>query len=209
MKDDVGYSQPLYWWSGEGSLSQSFYFASDFFPDPLLTKLEELAALQDGWRFGEGIPPRPEAIHTVQEIYQQLANFQLQADVFPGADGSLTLVFYAEERCIEIHVSQDREINISVEEGEGFDFREIKEISNVSITEAVEEVLLLARELEGTWKSLDSSIHENTINMQNASAAHASPTPATVQEYHWLMWNASENTVRQYVDTLNDITQPS
>ena len=161
-------------------LSQFLYYcASDLSPDPLLIKLEELARLPDGWRFGEGIPPQPTVIHTAREIYQRLADFRLQADVFPGVDGSLSLVFYAEERCVEIHVSQDKGINISVEDGEGFDFREIKEISNVSITEAVEEVLLLARELEGTWNLLDSFIHENTINMQNASAVHASPTPAT------------------------------
>ena len=208
MKDDVGYSQSLHWRFGEEPLSQPFYFASDFFPDPLLTKLEELADLQDGWRFGEGIPPRPTAIHTAQEIYQRLAGFRLKADAFPGIDGSLSLVFYAAERCVEIDISQDGKLTLSVEEGEGFDFEEIKTVPNATIFDVMKQVSLLTQKSQ-LWNSSGSSIHANTIVRKNASAVNALPIPATGQEYHWSMWNASENTARPYVDTSNDITQPS
>ena len=189
--------------------SQSFSFISDLPPDPLLGKLQELADLPDGWRFGEGIPPQPTVIHTALEIHQRLAGFRLKADAFPSVDGSLSLVFYAHERCVEIYISQDGKLDLSVEEGEGFDFREINEIADASITDVVEEVLLLARKSEDAWNLLDSSIHENTINIQDASAVHASPTPATGREYRLLISNAFESTVHPYVNTSDTIIQVS
>ena len=188
--------------------SQSFSFISDLPPDPLLGKLQELADLPDGWRFGEGIPPRPTVIHTAQEIYQQLADFRLKADAFPGVDGSLSLVFYAHERCVEIYISQDGKLDLSVEEGEGFDLEEITAISDASIADVINQVTLLAQK-SGIWNLSGFSIHANTINIQNASAVHASPTPATGREYRWLILNAFENTVRPYVNTSNAIIQVS
>ena len=110
---------------------------------------------------------------------------------------------------MEIYISQDGKLDLSVEEGEGFDFREINEIADASITDVVEEVLLLARKSEGAWNLLDSSIHENTINIQNASAVHASPTPATGREYRLLILNAFESTVHPYVNTSDTIIQVS
>ena len=188
--------------------SQSFSFTSNLPSDPLLGKLQELADLPNGWRFGEGIPPPPTVIHTAREIYQRLADSRLQVDAFPGVDGSLSLVFYANERCVEIYISQDGKLDLSVEEGEGFDFREITTISNASVLDVMNQVTLLAQK-SGIWNLSGSSIRANTINVQNASAVHVSPTPATGQEYRLLILNAFESTVRQYVDTLNDITQPS
>ena len=184
--------------------SQSLSFAFDLSPDPLLAKLQELADLPDGWRFGEGVPPRPQALDRAREIHRQAASLRLKADAFPSADGSVNLVFYAGERCVEIYVSQTGTINVSVEEGEGFDFREIKKISNASITDAVEEVNFLAQKSD-IWNLLDSFIHESTISIQSASAVHVSPTPATGQEYHLLILNASESTVRPYASTSNAI----
>lgn len=128
--------------------SQSFFFTPDLSPDPLLTKLQELADLPDGWRFGEGISPQPAVLHKAEEIYQLTASLRLRADAFPGADGSLSLVFYVEERCVEIHISRNGKINLCVEEGEGFTFQESKDISDASVAEAVEQVLLLAQKLD-------------------------------------------------------------
>ena len=183
-------------------LSRFLYFTSDLPSDPLLTKLQELADLPDGWRFGEGIPPRSTVIHIAQKIYQRLADFRLRADAFPGIDGSLTLVFYADERCVEIYISQDGRLDLSVEEGEGFDFREVKDISNASVSNAVEEVRLLAQKFN-KWHLSGSSIHGNTIDMQSASAVHALLTPVTGQEYRLLRPNVFENTLRPSVNTSN------
>ena len=183
---------------------QTLYFDSDLSPDSLLTKLKELANLPDGWRFGEGVPPQPPALDTAQEIYRQLASLRLKADAFPGVDGSLTLVFYADERCVEVQISRNGEISVCVEEGEGFDFQEIEDIENASIDNVVKEVRLLAQRLD-RWHLSDSFIHENTTKIQSASAVHASPTPATGQEYRLWMLNAFENTLRPYANTSNTI----
>ena len=115
-------------------------------PDPLLKKLQELADLPDGWRFGEGLPPQPNALLAAREIYQEAAPFRLKADAFPGADGSLTLTFYAAERCVEVGISPDGNIDISVEDGYGFDFEEIKDISDASLLDVIREVSLLAQQ---------------------------------------------------------------
>ncbi len=191
MKYTVGHFQP-------------FSFALDLSPNPLLAKLKELADLPDGWRFGEGVPPQPPALDTAQEIYRQLAYLRLKADAFPGVDGALTLVFYADERCVEVQISRNGEISVCVEEGEGFDFQEIEDIENASIDNAVKEVRLLAQRLD-RWHLSDSFIHENTTKIQSASAVHASPTPATGQEYRLWMLNAFENTLRPYANTSNTI----
>lgn len=176
--------------------------------EPLLAKLRELADLPAGWRFGEGVPPRPVALHTARHICHHLADFRLKADVFPGADGSLSLVYYAGERCVEIYISQDGGLDLSVEEGEGFDFREIASQANASIHDAIVQVTLLAQKSH-RWNSSGSSIHANTIDVQNASAVHASPILVTGQAYRWLMSNAFENAPHRYASTSNTIIRVS
>lgn len=125
--------------------SQSSPLKADLRPDPLLAKLQELAALPNGWRFGEGVPPHPTTLDNAREIYRMVASRGLKADAFPGSDGSLILVFYANERCVEISIAQDGRMNVCVEEGEGADFQEIKEIPNALLADAVEEINLLDR----------------------------------------------------------------
>lgn len=125
--------------------SQSSPLKADLRSDPLLAKLQELAALPNGWRFGEGIPPHPTTLDNAREIYRMVASRGLKADAFPGSDGSLILVFYANERCVEISIAQDGRMNVCVEEGEGADFQEMKEIPNAPLADAVEEINLLDR----------------------------------------------------------------
>lgn len=125
--------------------SQSSPLKADLRPDPLLAKLQELAALPNGWRFGEGVPPHPTTLDNAREIYRMVASHGLKADAFPGSDGSLILVFYANERCVEISIAQDGGMNVCVEEGEGTDFQEIKEIPNALLADAVAEINLLDR----------------------------------------------------------------
>ncbi len=195
MKYVEGHSQP---------------FSSVSYPstDRLLAKLQELADLPDGWRFGEGIPPRPQAIDKARAIYRRLALLWLKADVFPSADGSVCLVFYAGERCVEIQVSQTGTLDVCVEQGKGADFQEIKDIPDASMAEAVEEVMQLAQRL-GIWHLSDSFIRENTTKLFNVSAVHASGIRATGQVYRSLMWNALKNTPGPSVGTSNTITTPS
>ena len=172
--------------------------------DPLLAKLQELADLPDGWRFGEGIAIDPAVLHTAQDIYRRLANFPLKADAFPGTDGSLSLVFYSDDRCVEICISQDGGLDLAVEEGEGFDFRETEAIPNASFQDVLYQITLLAQKTR-EWNSSDSCIHENMIETQNVFEVHASPIPVTGQAYRWLISNAFENAPRQYVSASNTI----
>ncbi len=188
--------------------SQPFSCVSERSTDPLLAKLQELADLPDGWRFGEGIPPQPHALDKARAIYRRLAFLRLKADVFPSADGAVCLVFYAGERCVEIQVSQTGTLDVCVEEGKGFDFQEIRNIPDAAMAKAVEEGRKLAQRLD-TWHLSGSFIRENTTQILNVSAVHASRIQATGQAYRLLMWNAFKNTPGPYVVTSNTITTAS
>lgn len=171
-----------------------FNCSSDTPPDPLLITLQELATLPYGWRYGEGIPPQQTAIQIAKEIYLRLADFRLQADAFPSADGSLSLVFYADKKSVEINISKDGNIDLSIEEGEGFDFEEIENMPDVSTQEAIYQVTLLVRK-SYTWNWSGFSIQENTINDQSVSEVPVSLIRAMEQESRWSTPDVSENTL--------------
>lgn len=107
----------------------------------VLSKIRELENLPRGWRFGKGIPPTTHAADVARSLYQEFAFLQLKADAFPGVDGSLSLVFYAGETCMELDISPKGGIDLYVEEGKGFDFRVVKDIANVSSVEIRQEML--------------------------------------------------------------------
>ena len=107
--------------------------------DALLEKLASLADLPQGWHFGEGIAARPKAVAVAKEIYRKLDKPNA-TDVFPGMDGSLALVFYFGNRCVEISISPTGRLDLAVEEGMGFGYREVVTKSDSSLEEAVEQV---------------------------------------------------------------------
>ena len=172
--------------------------------DLLLAKLQALADLPDGWRFGEGVAICSKVLQTARDICERLADCPLKADAFPSADGSLSLVYYAGDRCVETFISRDGSLAVSVEEGQGFDFSEIETIPNASVEDVLDQVTLLA-EKSHRWNSSDSSIRENMILGQNVFVAHASPIPATEQVYRWLISNALTNATHQYATISNCI----
>lgn len=189
------------WLLGEllSTIGQDRQADSDIVSDPLLAKLHELTNLPNGWHFGEGIPPQPSAVRIARKIYKHPVSFGLQADVFPGEDGSLSLVFYAGELCVEINISPDGTLNLSVEEGEGFDFEELRSISNASFDEAIAEVGLLAN--SNIWDSSGFFTQSTSIDGKDDFAALVSSTPVMEQESLWSKPTASGNSPLLYVNT--------
>jgi hypothetical protein len=165
-------------------------------PDPFQTKLQELANLPDGWRFGKGIAPQPQTLRVARLIYRAAFPLPLKADAFPGADGSLTVVFYADSRCVEIVISPDETIDITVEDGYGHDVEEIREIPKASILETITEVYLLAKQASEIWYLSDYCTHENTIKIQDDSGALASIIPVMGLEFHWSISTVLPNASR-------------
>jgi hypothetical protein len=172
--------------------------------DPVLVKIQELANLLPGWRFGKGIPPTPFAVIKVKDIYRVGSEFRLKADVFPGENGSLTLVFYSGDTCVELYVSPDGVVDLSVEQGEGFDFEELQDQSDASIADIRNNLLLLAQKTQ-QWNLSGSSTHGNLIKMSNAFGVRALPTPVMGVAYHSLTSFVpnSTRTRPQFVSTWN------
>lgn len=184
-----------------GALFYSFAYDSDSNPDPLLVKFQELANLPKGWRFGEGSPPTPIALTEAKRIYQNVSPvLRLKADAFPGEDGSVTLVFYSGDTCAELFIAPTGEIDLSVEQGEGFDFQEIRDISNASIGDVIRELenLIVDQRADSRvygqrrqqWNISGSSTPENSIKMSNAFGVPVSRGQVTGAESHWWTFSA-------------------
>ena len=159
---------------------------ADFGADPVLAKLDELASLPLGWEYGKGRATLPHVSQMARAIYRDLAPFQLQADAFPCADGSLHLVFYAGLRSVELRIEADRTIDLSMEEKRGDYFEELMSREDISKHEITNQVLhLLYHQELFQWESSDSLIHGTMIAERANLTVHALPTQATEPAYHW------------------------
>lgn len=148
---------------------------SDAYPsiDPFLMKLEETANLSYGWRFGKGLPPAKRAVAVARTLYQEFSFLRLKADIFPGVDGSLSLIFYVDETCVELDISPQGTIDLYTQEGKGSDFQEVENILGAVITEVTTALVSLARK-EGQWHLLESSTQENLTLGSTGSPVNAS-----------------------------------
>lgn len=140
----------------------SYIIFSDAHPsiDSFLIKFEETANLPYGWRFGKGLPPAKQAVTIARTLYEEFSFLRLKADIFPGVDGSLSLVFYAGETCVELDISPRGLIDLYKQEGKGSDFQEVDRISGALLSDVTTALVSLARK-EGQWHFSESSIQEN------------------------------------------------
>ena len=168
--------------------------------DPVLAKLQELAALPYGWDYGEGRPTLPHVHQTARALYQDLAPFQLKADAFPCADGSLYLVFYVGLLSVEIRIWADRTIDLSVEEDRGNNVEELVSREDISQHEARYQVILLVQELF-QWESSGSFTLGITISNAPDFVVHASPTQAMELASRWSMPTVSTRRPHRSVNT--------
>ncbi len=99
----------------------------------MLTKLREMGMLPAGWHFGSGETPSSPAIETAVGLWATFKNPLLPGDVFPGEDGSVLLVFYRDDRCVELTIDPQGLVrNLGIERGRGFDFEAVAQLSNPS-----------------------------------------------------------------------------
>ena len=104
--------------------------------DALLNKLKELASLPDGWHFGEGVPTRPEVLIATLDLYYRTARYDLKTDAFPWSNGSVSLVFYERDMCVEISIHERDTYDVVVEKGYGFEYDILLDIDNASFEDA-------------------------------------------------------------------------
>ena len=178
-----------------------FSVSSMSYSDPLLAKLQELAHLPYGWEYGKGKPTLPHVHKTAGSIYRRLASLQLQVDAFPCADGSLYLVFYSGQRCVEIRIWAHGGIDLSVEEGIGQDVQELLEKEDISLDGIEKAVFSFLLQGPNQWHLSGSSTQSITICGALDSSALVLTTPVMEPESHSLTPNASKRKQPPYVAT--------
>ena len=158
--------------------------------DPLLTKLERLASLPEGWHYGDGSPTRHEITITAIDLYHQMAKYGLKADAFPWPNGSLSLVYYNGDMCVEIDIHSKDEWDLIVEKGYGFEYDEIHEVSDASFEDIEQAITSI---MEPLWYSPESFIKNFTIMNLGDSGLAVLPTPAMALGSLPLTWNVLGN----------------
>ena len=155
-------------------------------PDPVLSKLQELAALPYGWEYGEGRPTLPHIYETARTCYRALAPYQFKADAFPCADGSLYLVFYKGLLSVELCFWADGTIDLNVEKDSDDAVEELESQENISLAYAMHQVIQVLVQERSQWDSSDSFILGTMTVTEVDFAARAFRTQATEPEYRLL-----------------------
>ena len=155
--------------------------------DPLLTKLAKLASLPAGWDYGVGIRTRREVTRTAIDLYHHMAKFGLKADAFPWPNGSLSLVFYRGDMCVEVNIHDQDEYHVVIEKGYGFEYDIMHEIPDASLDDVEQAITTI---MEPQWYSPESSIGTFTIINLGDSGLVVSQIPAINQEFLSWIWNA-------------------
>ena len=150
-------------------------------PDPLIEKIDELAELPNGWRYGEGVSLSDKAIKIAKRIYNEISFSwpKPKTDVFPGTDGSLSVVFYKGDSCIEILVSAEGRLDITKEVGEGFAFEEVESKQDITFNDVIVSISDL---LSPQWISYGYFTPETGTELKSGSAAPVFRTRVMEQE---------------------------
>ena len=165
--------------------------------DALLNKLKELATLPKGWRFGEGIPTKPEVLIATLDLYYRIARYDLKADAFPWSNGSVSLVFYERDMCVEISIHERDIYDVVVEKGYGFEYDILNEIDNASFEDVNEAI---NKTMEPKWNLYESYMKGNITEQWGDSSRAALQIPAVEPEFLWSIWNASRRSEELHAD---------
>ncbi|MBW8035918.1 MAG: hypothetical protein FVQ79_09880 [Planctomycetes bacterium] len=142
---------------------------------PTIRKIRNFALLEPGWSHGEGMPISDVVILIAESMYTYGASLDFDANAFPGLHGDVAVAFYKGARCLEIVIQPSLTVDVHIEEGEGFSFKEVSEIEQVSIKAAYSYLNDLLGEEE--WTSRESSIPGNLISADSGFRTWPSNIP--------------------------------
>lgn len=173
------------------STSRTYALSRDYPDDRIEEKLKALLRLPVGWNFGDGVPATREAVGGAIAIWQQYRPFGIVADVFPGEQGSVLLVFYCGESCLELTISPKGDVvDLSSQTGIGFEFNEQSRIESASECEIRTEIQNLMGQKACRLPAF--SILGSMTQMFDVSGALAFKTQVTGAAYRWSIFNASK-----------------
>lgn len=163
--------------------------------DAVYEKIIGFSELPVGWEHGVGVPAYEKVVREALRILDAGQTLGLKADAFVGADGSISVVFYRGSLSLESTVHSDNSLDISLEDGIGFDFNEAAHVENASFQDVLKALLDLAG--VDTWNWRGSSIPGITIETESDSRVLASGTTGTASLL--LTSTASENVLENLV----------
>ncbi len=122
---------------------------------PAQSKLEGFSQLPVGWNFGRGGPISQSVLAQGARLLSLGVGHGLSADVFPGSDDEVSVVFYLGDESFAITADSTTSHEYSLERGKGFKFVRIDHEENAPF-ERVRDALM--KWVYGTqWNSLVSS----------------------------------------------------
>lgn len=100
--------------------------------DPIEEEIMGLANLQEGWDYGEGIPPSAETIDRAIEIYRISKAYGLGTEIFPIGHGEILISFSKDNVFTDILLNENGSIRLTKEIGIGDEFERLEIIENVT-----------------------------------------------------------------------------
>ena len=83
-----------------------------------ITKIESFANMEEGWHFGEGVPPNEKKIQKAIGFIKYAGFLGIRRfNAFPGVDGEIQVTFYHLENMLELTLENDGSITIAEDEG--------------------------------------------------------------------------------------------
>jgi len=164
-------------------------------------KVRGFAQLPEGWHFGKGIAPSPEARSAAQSLLGKAEQLDFQdVDAFPGVDGEIQVAIYRGEDDYEFTI----EANGTITFAHDLNGRERSYQTGLSLGRSLVKLERLSNQV---WASLGLSTPNIMLDTRADSAAWLSKTPVTDQEYQLLKENVLNRAVGQSVLISPNVTQ--
>ena len=176
-------------------------FVGDTDLDDVAELIESYSLKEEGWDFSEGRPSPKAVIDKAKQIYRYARDYALKAEVYPGVEGGITLVFYGkEEHSLEICINNDTSIDISYEIGYGSEYEYFEECCNDSAS--IDQIRFAIKKLAGKdrceWS--ESSMRSDIIQRNGDLILTASGLPVMVAaSQSWTPIASRGNTAEQFV----------
>ena len=164
-------------------------------------KLDELLTLEQGWYYGEGRAPSPQAVKLARKLHRAAVTLGLaMTDVFPTPNGDVLLAIYLHNGAIELTAHTSGAVDIICE----LEGQEIVEIENADMTSAKQ---MLRKYTPTPWNSYASSLDEISSSISDDSIAPHSVN--TRVESQWWRFLALASTAHPSANTYVHTTPPA
>ncbi|MFD2718141.1 hypothetical protein ACFST9_05410 [Hymenobacter monticola] len=166
-------------------------------------KLKAVTSLKKGWKYGEGESISDNAINYARRIFNSVYRsfYGIPFDLFPIADGGISLVFRNKDLFFEFIVEPNGNVELVIERGVGSNYDIIEEADGINVDNAVDSIrnFIGQYQSESQCSSYEYFTPKNmTLHVRDLLAV-VSGTHPTVVEYPSYVKNALLKPVETYV----------